>query len=124
VSLAWELIPYSFVVDWFVDVGSYLRNLETALLYRKFVTSGYVSELYAFEGSEVGINKANGYAIGSGKSNENWARFLNVKAKIRRVQFARTKLSSYPLPRLPTFKVALGSQRLFSAAALLRQLLQ
>jgi len=25
--LAWELLPYSFVVDWFVPVGTYLENL-------------------------------------------------------------------------------------------------
>jgi hypothetical protein len=30
VSIAWELVPYSFVVDWFVDIGGYLQNLETA----------------------------------------------------------------------------------------------
>lgn len=124
VSLAWELIPYSFVVDWFVDVGSYLRNLETALLYGKFVTSGYVSELYAYEGNEVGINQANGYATGNGSWSTAWTQFLSVKAKIRHIEFARSTLSSYPLPRLPTFKVALGSQRLFSAASLLRQLLK
>lgn len=26
-SVAWELIPYSFVVDWFVPIGTYLDNL-------------------------------------------------------------------------------------------------
>jgi len=33
VAIAWELVPYSFVVDWCVDIGGYLRNLETAALY-------------------------------------------------------------------------------------------
>lgn len=28
-SVAWELIPYSFVVDWFVPIGTYLENLNT-----------------------------------------------------------------------------------------------
>jgi len=28
-SVAWELIPYSFVVDWFLPIGSYLENLNT-----------------------------------------------------------------------------------------------
>lgn len=27
VSIAWELVPYSFVVDWFVPIGTYLSNL-------------------------------------------------------------------------------------------------
>jgi hypothetical protein len=27
-SIAWELIPYSFVVDWFVPIGTYLDNLS------------------------------------------------------------------------------------------------
>jgi hypothetical protein len=27
-SVAWEVIPYSFVVDWFVPIGTYLSNLN------------------------------------------------------------------------------------------------
>lgn len=29
-SLAWELLPYSFVVDWFIPIGTYLSNLNQA----------------------------------------------------------------------------------------------
>lgn len=29
VSLAWELMPYSFVVNWFVDIGSFLAQFDT-----------------------------------------------------------------------------------------------
>lgn len=28
-SVLWEIIPYSFVVDWFLPIGSYLANLNT-----------------------------------------------------------------------------------------------
>lgn len=28
-SVVWELIPYSFVVDWFLPIGTYLENLNT-----------------------------------------------------------------------------------------------
>lgn len=27
-SVVWELIPYSFVIDWFVDIGDYLSSLD------------------------------------------------------------------------------------------------
>lgn len=27
-SVAWELLPYSFVVDWFIPIGTYLSNLN------------------------------------------------------------------------------------------------
>jgi hypothetical protein len=48
-SLAWEKLPYSFVADWFIPIGSYLNalNVERSLtatyvtshLYKKVVTS-------------------------------------------------------------------------------------
>lgn len=28
VSVAWELVPFSFCVDWFVDIGSYIKNMN------------------------------------------------------------------------------------------------
>lgn len=30
-EIAWELVPYSFVVDWFVPIGEYIQTLDTAL---------------------------------------------------------------------------------------------
>lgn len=118
VSLGWELIPYSFVVDWFVDVGSYLRNLETALLYSQRFRSGYISELFAYTGTEVSSRRE--YTTGQ-------VRFIiddGASAKIKETRFQRTKLTSYPVPHKPTMKVDLNSYRMFSAAALLRQLLK
>lgn len=31
-SMAWEMLPFSFVADWVYDVGGYMRALETSLL--------------------------------------------------------------------------------------------
>lgn len=117
VSMAWELIPYSFVVDWLVDVGTYLRNLETALLYGTAFNSGYVSELYAYDGKEVNP------AYYTWESTYTKVFVDRAENSLSERKFYRTKLTSYPFPRKPTFKVDLSSQRLFSAAALLRQFL-
>lgn len=117
VSLSWELIPYSFVVDWFYDVGSWLRNLETALLYSARFQSGYRSELYCYQGTEK--PRSTRYTFGSQS-----AILRDTLAQIRVIEFVRTKLTSYPLPLPPTFQVDLGSNRLLSAASLLRQLMK
>jgi hypothetical protein len=121
VSLGWELIPYSFVVDWFIDVGSYLRNLETALLFGTIFKSGFVSELYAVDLVDDYLPS---FLINT-KQTDTATWWLLTKATSRRRyrEFYRTKLTSYPFPRKPTFKVDLGSQRLLSAASLLRQIL-
>lgn len=116
VSLAWELIPFSFVADWFFDVGSYLRAMETATLYCLRFQSGYVSELYAWNGVEdvdptwKNVVTTTTYT------------FPYASSTVRERHFRRTKLTSYPLPRLPSFQTDLSSTRLLSAAALLRQL--
>lgn len=106
VSIAWELMPYSFVVDWFVDVGGYLRNLETSLLYANRFSRGYVTDLEALDCTIMHTERTETNAItytGSATSRS----------------ISRSVLSSYPTPTLPTFKASLGSSRLLSAASLL-----
>jgi hypothetical protein len=115
ISIAWELIPFSFVADWFFDLGSMLRATETALLYNSRFKGGYVSELYRVELDGF----VDFYQPPSGDC------LLNKVGSYRDdIQFQRTILSSYPLPRKPSVKVALGTERLLSAASLLRQMLK
>lgn len=117
VSIAYELIPYSFVVDWVFDIGSYLRDFETACLYSSAFDSGYVSEIHRVSAvDEVGYysHKVNAFQR---------KELIDIRATLRRTEFRRTSLSSYPFPRRPTIKVDLSSSQMLSAAALLRQLL-
>jgi hypothetical protein len=45
-SIAWELVPLSFVADWFYDVGGYLQNMEASLGTGVSFKRGYVTQLY------------------------------------------------------------------------------
>lgn len=113
ISIGYELMPYSFVLDWFYDVGSYLRNAETALAFRNDFQGGYVSEMV--------ITKADFVAAGAGWRPDRSATYsASLKGKFEEVVFRRQLLQSYPFPRTPSFKADLGSSRLLSAAALLR----
>lgn len=118
-SIAWELCPYSFVVDWFYDIGGYLRSTETALLYRTAFRSGYVSEWARLDARYRAQGAVSAYSTGTYSHDYIW----DVGYARRWCQFRRTLLSSYPFPRVPSFKADLGSNRLISAAALLSQLL-
>lgn len=115
VSIAWETLPFSFVADWVLDIGSYLRNLETAYLYDNRFKGGTLTQYLAadFSWEVTGTNNFGPYyrTVSYSGSSE-WRR--------RR----RSVLGTYPRPQLPSFDVKLGSQRLLSAAALLRGMLK
>jgi hypothetical protein len=115
VSIAWELIPFSFVVDWVVDVGGYIRNLESAILTNNRFLGGYttiVSRVHNVRsttgGNYVGPNQFTVY---------------NLNGNATYVRKDRTIMTNYPFPRLPRFSVDLGSGRMLNAAALLSQFL-
>lgn len=48
--LAWEKTPFSFVFDWFVDVGSWLESVSALQGWK--VLAGYVSLKQTFEGEQ------------------------------------------------------------------------
>jgi len=118
-SIAWELTPFSFVVDWFFDIGSYLSNLEASLGSGLTFKRGYYTEV-VYQ-TAAGTNSGrwtdwyNGseYETGSDNSIES-----HVKVVKRRIV-----LTGLPRADFPSFKTSLGGQRIMSAAALLRTVL-
>lgn len=115
VSIAWELLPYSFVVDWFYDVGGALRSFETALAFGSRFRTGYRSNfVYGSHRASVGYDGLyQGTRLVYSGYNESSLKY-----------FQRTKLPSYPYPYPPSFKVEMGWRRLLSSAALLAQFLK
>jgi hypothetical protein len=121
VSLAWERLPYSFVVDWVFDVGSYLRAFETALIYNVAFRKGYVTHWTRMNAGYTARRSGAGVLVGS-RSVDFWS--IDMSYYYYFCQMQRTKLLSYPFPRPPTFHVDMGWRRMISAAALLTQLLK
>ena len=116
-SFIYENIPFSFVLDWAIDIGGYLRMMETALMTGLEFKSGYRTTTIKHDLPAVVQGSAThplyGYTYTvDGKSSSKW-RYFN-----------RSLLSSMPLPELPRLDVNLGSSRLMSAASLLRGLIK
>lgn len=110
--IAWELLPFSFVVDWVFDIGSYLAAVEQANLKGLAFVEGYRTDTYLKEttGEYDGRYEVSGPSYKS----------FQAKWSVRRTGLDRKVLTSFPRPTFPQFKVDLGSSQLLSAAALLQ----
>lgn len=107
-SLAWEIIPYSFVVDWFVPVGNVFQALSDTAGLTFVAGSKSVSGLYLWEGQL----KVNPPWIGTGASMKagSWGN-------------RRETLSSFPHPMFYwNNRSPFTSTRIATALALIRQL--
>jgi hypothetical protein len=113
-SIAWELLPYSFVVDWFIDIGGSMRALETALAYGQRFRGGFESKFMTQEAGYRDIN--------TGQDGDILIQ-VALGARLHQTLFVRNVLGSYPLPHLPSIRPHLGSGRLLNAAGLLSQFL-
>lgn len=106
--VAWELVPFSFVADWFLPIGSYLEQLTD--------TVGLsFSEFSITEAAEVDMRyyqHANYPGLPAGSGFEN---FVKVKK--------RYLVSTVPSAHLEYFSNGLNPKRALDAIALLRQTL-
>jgi len=112
--LAWELLPYSFVVDWFLPIGNYLESLD-ATYGTTFYSGVRIDRPTKFSQTDTtGLGEAFGYA-------SNW--ITGSCTSIRSYDgFERTVLTAYPVPMLPSFKDPLGVSHALSAFSLLQQI--
>lgn len=95
-NLAWELLPYSFVVDWFLPVGQYLNNLDyaTGLDFHRGWESMKIE--VAWNGTPTNTNRQPPGFSSGGWSGGSWSG--NVQ------YYQRLPVGSFPLPPLPHLK--------------------
>jgi hypothetical protein len=108
-SLAWELLPYSFVADWFVPIGGYLNTLDATIGlsfwkgYRSHKFEGTVSDIVSGTGSNL-LYRWGGMARGSKSV----------------VSVVRVKLIEFPSLPFPSFKNPFSITHALNAVALVR----
>lgn len=112
VSVAWELIPFSFVVDWFVDVGTWLEAIKPTPGVR-FLAKGYTIESigqcsYTIESVANSLNQYSHAGL-LGLTN---IRYVNSK----------TRYADFAVPFHPSFGSGLNLTRATDSIALLMQL--
>jgi hypothetical protein len=91
-SVAWELVPWSFVVDWAWPIGDWLDSLDALL--------GYGSAYY----SSSFLVKASWRVKGVSGPYGTWVADNQWRGTKRVVSLTRTVNNSVPLPSLPSFK--------------------
>lgn len=116
-AIAWELVPYSFVADWFFDLGGYMSAWEASAFAGLVFERGYRTDTFRYttRGRYLGRYQPTGYTHGPFSA--------DVKFKRVRSSLGRAKLLSPPRPEVPHLELKLGWQRCLSASALLHQIL-
>lgn len=109
VAIAWNLVPYSFVVDWFLPIGNYLQELTADAGYR--FLGGSVSRYMVVDVRGDGqLTNSGGYSVISSDVNPAFGHNFAVD---------RFVLTSSPGPRVPHFKNPLSLHHFANAMSLL-----
>lgn len=113
--VAWELVPFSFVVDWFLPIGNAIESLTATdgLTFH----SGY--ESYFVEARNDWTSYGN---VPYGSATNRWVPYGSLKSGKVEIIFQRTVLNSFPQPSFPAFKDWRSLSHGASAIALLNSL--
>jgi hypothetical protein len=110
--IAWELLPWSFVVDWFLPVGKFVENMDaTAGLTFK---DGYLTTYEVIDS----IGTVDGSYLSKTSGVNNIKRGIQSRKK---VTVYRQKLTDFPSNPAPSFKNPVSLDHMLNAMALLSQ---
>lgn len=114
-QIAWEVVPFSFVVDWFYPIGDFLESISTydGLVFRR--GSSMLRHVYT---NTVAIRPGPPYTTGGVTYTCTSA---DLKAQSLEIGIRRALLTSFPGPRYPRCKDPRSISHALSAIALLQQ---
>jgi len=110
-SVAWELVPFSFVADWFIPIGTYLDNLAAI---PNISALTWVCNIRFYSGSGIG------YSVDASGNN-----YKGSRTNKSSITFSRSPYSLDTANVFPEFKKlpdALSSGHIKNAVALLHQI--
>lgn len=107
-ALAWELLPFSFVLDWLLPIGSMFSNLDAGLGLK------YVKGCTTIGIEQINIGTKQGKQVSG-----NWLYEFNLSSTMRQVSIVRTQETIFPIVTLPYFKNPVSAEHLANALALL-----
>lgn len=115
-SSAWELVPFSFVLDWFIDAGTRLQALESGFV--RPVLGTWVTHRSTLTGYHHRYTTPRGYVIVgndrySAPSMDSYAMVTDVTTIVERI--ANPSLSA-----LPEVKINLNYKKVIDSVALIR----
>lgn len=107
--LAWELTPFSFVVDWFIPIGNSINAFD-ATVGLSFEKGCYGVKIDYYRRS-MSIGKTSTFHVTTGEA--------VVTEQIK--QFDRSVITSFPKVPVPRFKNPFSAEHMLNALALLIQ---
>lgn len=110
-SIAWEVTPFSFVVDWFFPIGKFLGTLD-ATVGLSFV-DGYLNEKLSSRIDAAGDAKVH--------TSYPFTDLTFSRGSTSLLTFSRTPLTGFPQVSLPQLRNPLSAQHCANALALLTQ---
>lgn len=112
VNLAWEILPFSFVVDWFLPIGPWLETLS-AWHGMSFI-DGYRTTFTKQETAlALAVNQPH-----PGNTTILWRE--DVRYTRNWVKLSRVRLSTFPVPAFPSWKNGVSPLHTANAIALFR----
>lgn len=111
IKTGWEVIPYSFVVDWFVNIGNFLDSLSFLALTSKYVASKGYSIRVTRTSSNVDLIAKSGWTTNAATHSSSyvWERTVRVPTTV---------------PLSPSIAVRLNAYKVADLVALVLQLLR
>lgn len=117
ISLGWELLPFSFVVDWFLPIGSYLESIDSwgGLEFLDGCETTFTRDEVGYQRFYYGQSWLGSYQP-TLLWTERGALFQYG------ILLDRVKLNALPSPRLPSLKNPFSFEHTLNGLALMRQL--
>lgn len=112
-SIAWERVPYSHVVDWFLPVGNWINTWDVGN-YLRF-KSGYTTRFAVREGAAVYVQNPNATV---------WQVRSDIPGRYKHFSMTRDTVGQFPSASFPSLKNPLSLDHMAQGLAMLSQVVR